>query len=218
MIVNGKEMPIHVRYKNNKHTYFRIQEDGLHIHTSHGMPEDLIKNHIIQKFDMFYERYIQFNRLGKRFTLWGEPLHVHFKLGKPSYIIHEQTIDVEHYTYDEGIKYVLKTEMENYINSIHKDISKHLKKFHITQLNYIFKYYKSKFGAYHKVYDNIYLNTFLATQDKALTWYVLMHEYAHTKHFHHQKSFYELLELLHPNYKGIEKSLKSLVIPSDFHV
>ena len=218
MIVNGKEMPIHVRYKNNKHTYFRIQEDGLHIHTSQGMPEDLINNHIIQNFDMFYERYIHFKQLGRRFTLWGKSLNVHYEMGEPSYVIHEQTIDIYHHTYDEGIKYVLKNELEKHINSIHKDISKHLEVFDISPLKYEFKYYKSKFGAYHKVHDKIYLNTFLATLDKAYTWYVIMHEYAHTKHFHHQKSFYNLLQSLHPDYKYIEKSLKSLVIPSVFHV
>ena len=218
MIIQGKELPVFIKYKNNKHTYFKIQHDGLHIHASHGMPEHLINAHVKSNFELFYNKYLQFRQQEKEFTLWGIPYEIHFEKGNSQYVISDHTIHVTHENLRDGILFLLKEEMSKYLKSIEQDVIMNLKSFNIKTRTYVLKYYKSKFGAYHKLQDTIYLNTFLATLDVKFLHYVLMHEYAHTIHFHHQKSFYELLEQLHPNYRDIEKSLKSLVIPSDFHV
>lgn len=218
MIIDGQELPVTITYKNNKHTYFKIQLDGLHVHASHGMPKHLIDTHIKNNFHNFYEKYQVLVKQSYTFSLWGKPYHIRFVKGYPSYKIIEGDIDISHHNIDLGIKYVLRQELIDYILSIKKHIETHLKAFSIKPRDYVYKYYKSKFGAYHKIHDKVYLNTFLATQKKAYVWYVLMHEYAHTVHFHHQKTFHTLLEQLHPNYKVIEKSLKSLVIPGVFHV
>lgn len=218
MNYQGKELPVTIVYKNNKHTYFRMNHLGLQVHAAKGIPKHIIEAHIQTQFNMFYEKYAKYINANQTFTLWGQNVEISFKTGQPNYKQFNNNIVIQHTTYEKGILYVLQEEMKRYLKNNEDDIQKHLKHFHVNPRSYHLKYYKSKFGAYHKVHDKIYLNIYLATQNPAYIWYVMMHEYAHTKHFHHQKSFYDFLEQLHPNYKVIEKSLKSLVIPSHFHV
>jgi predicted metal-dependent hydrolase len=71
---------------------------------------------------------------------------------------------------------------------------------------------KSKFGSYHRKNHEITINTILAKLDQSYLFYVLNHEYAHTKVFNHQKAFYHLLEEMHPNCKQIQKDLKKIAI------
>lgn len=56
---------------------------------------------------------------------------------------------------------------------------------------------------------NIVLNIYLMQLDWSLIDYVVLHELAHTYHQHHQKTFWNLLEKLLPDYKERRKLLKS---------
>lgn len=200
---NGKHLPIFIRYKNNKHTYFRLHADGLHVHASKRMSQAFIHTHIHNNFEIFYEKYLKYKK-NEHITLWGEK-RINYILGRSS---EEDTIALN----------VLKDALNEKLQVWSEKITQHLKQFQITPRPYALKYYKSKFGSYHRNREYISLNIFLATQNEQYLWYVLMHEYAHTIHFHHQPSFYELLEQLHPNYKIIEKQLKLLLIPDLFKV
>ena len=50
---------------------------------------------------------------------------------------------------------------------------------------------------------------FLMQLDWQLIDYVIKHELAHTKHQHHQSSFWDEVERMCPDYKSLRKSLKS---------
>jgi predicted metal-dependent hydrolase len=218
MTIDNKELPVHITYKQNKHTYFRVNHKGLEVYASKGIPKHIIEAHIKNQFHIFYDKYEKYLKANQSFSLWGNPLNVIFNVGKPSYNLQSTSIVIQHQTLEKGIKYVLKEEMKAYLTTHELKINAHLKAHDIKPRKYRLKYYKSKFGAYHKIHDVIYLNIYLATQKHKHVWYVLMHEYAHTKHFHHQKSFYDFLQQLHPDYRVIEKALKSLVIPTYFNV
>ena len=56
------------------------------------------------------------------------------------------------------------------------------------------------------------VNIVLAKAEINYLYYVIMHEYAHTKVFNHSKDFYNLLEKLMPNYKYYDKNIKKLSI------
>lgn len=56
--------------------------------------------------------------------------------------------------------------------------------------------------------DNINLNWRLILAPKEIIDYLVVHELSHTKHRHHQKSFWNKVEEIYPNYKEAKKWLK----------
>jgi len=56
---------------------------------------------------------------------------------------------------------------------------------------------------------NIVFNIYLTQLDWALIDYVILHELSHTYHPHHQKSFWDFMESLLPDYKSKRKLLKA---------
>ena len=66
---------------------------------------------------------------------------------------------------------------------------------------------KSRWGACDS-FKNISLNSYLVQLDWELIDYVIYHELAHTVHAHHQKSFWDLVNEICPDYKRLRKSLK----------
>lgn len=66
---------------------------------------------------------------------------------------------------------------------------------------------KSRWGSCDN-HKNIILNIYLMQLDWALIDYVILHELSHTHHPHHQKSFWDFMESLLPDYKSKRKLLK----------
>lgn len=208
--------PVKILYKNIKHTYFKMREDGLTIHTSKKTPFHLIETYVLEhqrRFEQTYEKYQQ-----KEFILWGKNVEVKLYEGPFSYEIKGNLIHM----YDNSKEIsqtwlkVLSEESKRYLEHIKGTLEQRLQTFQIKPRVYQLKWYTSKFGSYHRNKDYISLNIYLATLDPSLFLYVLYHEYAHTIHFHHQKTFYALLEKLCPNHKIFEKKLKSLVISKHY--
>lgn len=208
--------PVNVVYKNIKHTYFKMSEKGLTIHTSKKTSLRLIETYVMEnltRFDQMYAKYQQ-----NTFVLWGKAFEVKFYEGPFSYEIHAESIAIYDTEKDITLSWlkVLEEESKQHLKEVREALELRLLTFHIEPRPYQFKWYKSKFGSYHRLKNIISLNIYLATLDKSLFLYVLFHEYAHTIHFHHQPSFYDLLENLLPNHKSYEKKLKSLVISKHY--
>ncbi len=67
---------------------------------------------------------------------------------------------------------------------------------------------KSRWGACdHR--NNISLNSYLIQLDWNLIDYVICHELSHTKHHHHQPSFWQYLGTIYPDYKNAKKMIKT---------
>lgn len=208
--------PVKTVYKNIKHTYFKMREDGLTIHTSKKTPFHLVETYVLEHLTRFEQTYAKYQQ--KAFILWGKTYEVHVHEGPFSYSIVGEKITIYDTKKDVTSSWlkVLTEESKRYVLNMKDTLESRLHTFNIKPRPYQYKWYKSKFGSYHRNLDLISLNIYLATLDQSLFLYVLYHEYAHTIHFHHQKSFYELLEKLLPNHKIYEKKLKSLVISKHY--
>jgi predicted metal-dependent hydrolase len=73
----------------------------------------------------------------------------------------------------------------------------------------IIKSVKSKLGHYHLAKHQIMIGLSMVYNNSDLIDYVIVHELAHIKEFNHQKSFYDLIAGILPNYKQLEKTLKN---------
>jgi predicted metal-dependent hydrolase len=208
--------PVKILYKNIKHTYFKMREDGLSIHTSKKTPFHLIETYVLEHQRRFEETYEKYQK--KEFILWGQKVDVKLYEGPFSYEIKGHVIHMYDQSNDisQSFLKVLSQESKLYLESIKDSLELKLQTFQIKPRPYQLKWYTSKFGSYHRNKDYISLNIYLATCEPSLFLYVLYHEYTHTIHFHHQNSFYVLLEKLCPNHKTYEKKLKSLVISKHY--
>lgn len=74
----------------------------------------------------------------------------------------------------------------------------------------IIKQVSTKLGHYHKNKHQIMLSLNLVYNKVELVDYVIVHELVHIQEFNHQAGFYQLLGYVLPNYRTLEKQLKTL--------
>lgn len=210
-----KNMPVFITRKNNKNMYVRIKDTGCHISAPKYFSKEFINQYLMQHETRLLERYKQLRNI--QYTILGQPIKIDFELKKFGYEFCQQHLKISHpKSFDIAFKLFLKLEFDNYLTSIQQDIHAHIKKFELTPVSIDTKYVYSKYGSYHSLKNKITLNSYLYMLDRELIKYVIMHEYAHTKEFHHQKTFYDLQHQLCSNDKELSKRLKTLTIPTHF--
>jgi len=208
-------VPIYIKKKPMKHMYIRVRESGCHINMSKKMSAKFVENYLKDNIEAIKKTYLKLKHM--TYSILGKPISVSYSKDHYDYEFNGNHLTISHpISFDEGFKAFLKTSMMSYIQHLEAQLQNHLKPFKITPVPYRFKYLTSKFGSYHRVKHTITLNTFLYMLEPTLIFYVLMHEYAHTKVFHHQQAFYDLQHQLCPNDKELSKRLKSLTIPRQF--
>ena len=67
----------------------------------------------------------------------------------------------------------------------------------------------SRWGVNNTRLKKVTLNSELIYKDQKYLDYVIVHELSHIKFLNHQKEFYGFLKIFLPNYKFLEKRLKS---------
>lgn len=201
--------------KKIKHTYFRMRNGILHISSPKTMSERDIKTHILDKFDLIYQKLSLFKKEPDNLiTLWAKSYQLTMLTGKFRYFIDGDQVLVYHPKSDIELakKRIYYIELDQKLQLMKHDIEDQLKRFNIRPLPYKLKYLKSKFGSYHKKHQEITLNTFLARLEPIKLEYVIYHEYAHHLVFNHSKAFYELLSQMMPDHRVHQKDLKSIAI------
>lgn len=78
----------------------------------------------------------------------------------------------------------------------------------LTAKKYVFGFYKSQWGVYNKIKHTIGLSYFLVHYDQDIINYVVIHELAHIKYQHHQKSFWDFVLKYCKNAKIYNNQLK----------
>jgi predicted metal-dependent hydrolase len=208
-------MPIHVHRKKIKHMYVRIKESGCHFSVPKLLSHQIIEHYITFNETKLLKSYQKLQSF--TFTLWGKNIDISYLKAPFSFRYTNNHLNISHPdNFDLGFKLFLKLELEKYVISIEETTHHHLKAYGIKPAKIVVKYYKSKYGSYHRIKNTITLNSYLCMLDPLLIKYVIMHEYAHTKEFHHQPSFYFLQHQLCPDDKELSKRLKSLTIPTTF--
>ena len=213
---DNKSISYHVLRKDNKNTYFRVKNGYLLVTTNHFTHEEIIINFIKTNFDRFFLKMGEKNQIENKdnIQIWGKTYTLLTFSGSFKYVIKEKDCIIYHRKKDMNLikKDIYKSELIQYLKEKTSEIEQLLSHFNIQLKPYKLKYMKSKFGSYHKKNQEITLNTYLAKLEPKYLEYVLLHEYAHTKVFNHQKDFYNLLSKMYPNYKQIQKDLKKIAI------
>lgn len=199
--------------KNIKHTYFKVQDGFLLVNKATKMPIELIVQRIEEKFLYFYQ--LTKPQQDNKMMLWGSEYKLELFKGREfKYEIIAQTINVyspnENY-YDNKIK-ILFLETRKYLELNFSKIGDNLQKHKFRIVPIKLKLLKSKYGSYHYKDDGDYIviNVFLASLNSKFLEYVLYHEFAHQKEKGHQKSFYEVLQVLFNEHRKYEKELKKV--------
>ena len=169
-------------------------------------------------FDKFYQKYLKVVRdIPKDTEIILEEKTYHLNINKSKefkYQIVGNIIEVR--TDKTNIldikKQIYLAHVNKMVERIINDVNFVLSENEITPLPFKFKYYKTRFGSYHKINNEISLNIVLAKANIKDLYYVIMHEYAHTKEFNHSKRFYNVVKTLMPDYKKYDKRLKNLSI------
>lgn len=210
-----KEMPVYIYRKRNKHMYVRIRNTGCHITVPTQLSHQHIQQYVIENEHRLIQTYQKLQDI--QYTLLGEPIEIKYEKSAFHYDIYQNILKISHPDdFDVAFKLFLKLEFQKYIHSKQHEIHTYVIKNGLNPVSIEIKYIHSKYGSYHRLKNKITLNSFLYMLDPKLIDYVIMHEYAHTKEFHHQKSFYNLQHQLCSKDKELSKWLKTLTIPTHF--
>jgi predicted metal-dependent hydrolase len=109
---------------------------------------------------------------------------------------------------EKAIQTLYGYELKKALDGLTPWLIESLKPFHLHPLPTKIKYLKSKFGSCHTRKKEITMNAYLAKLDLIYTKYVLLHEYAHLLVPNHQKPFYDVLDLMMPGHRSIQKALR----------
>lgn len=213
LLKDGKELLYKVEEKNIKHSYIKPKNGYILITKSKTMKLSYVIKRIENDFNYYY-------KLVKRveediLSLWGKAYKVKLSYAKKfNYVTNEDVILVSYKNeeYLEIKKLILANELKVYLESIYEEVNKNLYNNNYYEVPIQIKLLKSKYGSYNvsKGSEYIVLNSFLATQEKEFTKYVLYHEYAHQKHKNHQKGFYDALDKLYKDHLIYQKKIKKI--------
>ena len=227
--IDGIDTPIILaRRKGAKSLRISIKSDGtIRLAVPYGVPEFLAKKFVADRAEWITKHHnpqklLQAGmRIGKHHTIilrGTDSKRSSTKITDDQVIVHiPRPVDV---TSAETQK-IIRSACEKALLSESKQLLPQrlraiAEKHAVDYSNVQVKKMKSRWGMCDNL-NNITLNTYLIQLDWHLIDYVICHELAHTKHHHHQASFWTLVEQLYPDYKNVRKVLKSTatdIIPS----
>lgn len=215
----GKQLPYLINNKNNKNSYFKFKPEYILVSKSRFHSEKKIIEILTLNFDKYYHKFMSINKhtpSNNEIILEGNTyqLIIINESNKFYYVIRDNELIVNTRSTDiDKIKHkIYKDYLEKMIERIRFEYTNVLTINKIKERKIILQFFKTKFGSYHKNIDIIKLNIALAKFEIDYLYYVIMHEYAHTKVFNHSSDFYNMLETLMPNYKIYDKKLKEVSI------
>lgn len=188
--LNNSNIIVHHRQKKSlKHTYLRVlSENSIEVKSNsfftHNDAIALIQNKRKWIEKMLYKHF--------KNTLIDDNF---FYLGKTYHTNDFEINDVDAFYKSEAQKIILPM-VEKYSIIMNVQVNK-----------VSFRKNKSRWGSC-SAKNNISLNTQLIKMPIENIQYVVVHELAHIKHKHHQKSFWEEVEKFIPNYKILDGALK----------
>lgn len=227
--IDGIETPIILaRRKGAKSIRLSIKSDGtIRVAVPYGVPEFMAKKFVKDRAEWIAQHHNpQANlsagmRIGKhhKIVLQGtDSTRASTKITSDEIIIHiPRPVNVASPETQKTIRVACeKALLSEAKQLLPQRVDVVSKKFGIPYKSISVKKMKSRWGMCDNL-NNLTLNTYLIQLDWHLIDYVICHELAHTRHHHHQDTFWELVEQIYPDYKNARKALKSTatdIIPS----
>lgn len=218
--VDGLDYPVVIsRRKGARSLRIAIKSDGqVRLTIPYGVPEFMAKKFLQSKV-AWIDEHRQVNELlhdhdhiGKNHTLHilrTDSTRSHSKITSTAIIVHvPEKLALESAEAQEILaKACEKALFQESENLLPQRLATLANKHSIDYTSCAIKKLKSRWGACDSQ-NNISLNSYLIQLDWRLIDYVLLHELAHTKHHHHQVSFWDYMASLNPDYKTVRKELK----------
>ncbi len=184
-----------ITYTNNKNCYVRVKEWRLHltlpkILKKQKQEHDRILNILLQKWESLLKKYQWKTFLDiqnkEYLILWGK------KVSRDLFV-------------SNNIPNYLKNQLYDYVYPIVQNISSKLWFDNISiRINKV----KSKWGSCSHN-NKLMFNLLLVHLPKKYTDYVIVHECCHLIHKNHSQDFRNLVSKYYPEYKSVQKELKS---------
>ncbi|VEU80667.1 M48 family metallopeptidase [Haploplasma axanthum] len=215
---DSRKLPFVIKEKKIKNIYFKFNKEFVEVSASKYVSKKQIVELIETNFDKYYQKFIAFQSNtpdeneaileGNKYQIIIIPER------KFIYLIDGEKVYLFTATkkLEDNKRRLYEKHLGKMLQRIDNDLKNVLSENGIKERKIILGHYKTKFGSYHRNTDVIKINIALAKYDKNYLYYVLIHEYAHTKVFNHSKDFYNLVEKLMPNYKEYDKNLKKMSI------
>ena len=207
-LINGEELEVVIKRKNNKRTYMSVKDDrSIYITTNYLTRNKDILN-FIEEHENFIIKSLKLREKQKEYD------KTFYYLGKKYDIVYLNSKDV------------IKTDSKIFINH-DIDINKWLKKeacyIFKEELDKIYKMFpvsipypsltirsmKTRWGVCNVKTHRVTLNLNLIKKDIKYLDYVIVHELSHLIHPNHSKDFWNLVSILVPDYKTLRKELNS---------
>jgi predicted metal-dependent hydrolase len=211
VLIDDQVIEYSIEYKRIKRVYIRFKDGHFSINAPH-----LTSRKEIEK--MLFESRAELQKLKKRKPIIKLDLSLgsEIKLINTVYTIEygtkEMIIGSVAYLKQDNIKAsferLTKQLLLNYVresSKLYYDKMYSDKKYPAI----IIKSVKSKLGHYHLAKHQIMINLSMVYNNSELIDYVIVHELAHIQEFNHQPKFYSLIAKILPNYKQLEKLLKT---------
>ena len=211
--VNGIDFKVNlIVKKRNKNIYLRIKEDTLQITSPLNFSEEKIKEYIIKNYNTIV------SMMNKKTVKNENKIHY---LGLEYEL--ELKKSINEFVYINGNKFIVEYSKETsiqkliskfYLDSLITIIDYHkdeiYSKFGLKNIPIYYKYVKTFYGKCYPKQKKILLNIMLAKYDIKYILSVLYHECAHFKYQNHQIEYYKYLESIYPNYRKVQKELRSI--------
>lgn len=193
-----------VKRKNNKNTYIRVDENkNIVVTTNYFVTNNKIKQILDNNINFLKKNLSKEKKDG--FYLMGKKYDI---------IVDEKIKDVEilddvikvnnlkklNSWYKMKILSIFKDHLDFYYNKFGENIPYPILKI---------RSMKTRWGVCNRKVNSVTLNLNLVKYDSSCLDYVIIHELSHFVHFNHSKSFWSTVSKYCPNYKEIEKKLKS---------
>jgi hypothetical protein len=208
---SGKVLEYVIIPKPIKNAYFRVKNHQIVVTKGPRIPLQVIEKRLFDNFDQFHQLTQKAIPDYNTLMLFGQSYPLNINIGPSfSYTIgNEITITIDN---ENDINHAIQTlygyELKKQLDALTPWLIEALKPFHLAPLPTKIKYLKSKFGSCHTRKKEITMNAYLAKIDVIFTKYVLLHEYAHLLVPNHQKPFYDVLDLMMPGHRSIQKALR----------
>ncbi|MDE5714585.1 MAG: M48 family metallopeptidase [Anaeroplasmataceae bacterium] len=211
--VNQTDFFVELLYKRyNKKIYLRVKNGVIHITTPTKLSMYTIQDMICRNFNSIIKLMNDSKKIEDKLHFLGNEYQIQFKesslnlayILEDKFIIECKDLSCAPKLVESFYKDALQKVVETYAKEI-------FYKFDITfPIDFEYKNVKGYFGECFPTRKKIILATKLAKYDLKFILSVIYHECAHFKYLDHQEAFYKYLEARYPNYRRVQKELRSI--------
>lgn len=212
VIVNGHEFNVDIIIKKrNKRIYMRVKDGIIQFTTPVNLTNERITQIVTDNIKMVLKHINPEEKSDKYITYLGQKYNLVLKQSSNNFVYINDTNFIVEYINE---SYILQNIVNFYQKGLKFIIDRYkddiFKKFNLSNVDIYYEYVKSFFGKCYPKCNKICLNIKLAKYDIKYILSVLYHECAHFKVLDHSERFYKHLESIYPNYRKVQKELRSI--------